>query len=431
MKQEDWTKQLRDRLADHQEAVPEDLWAGIEAGLSDPVPQHRHGTSWRRWVAAAAFALLLAGGTMILWNRGESAEFRGESAEFRGERREERGERIAETLNLAQNHTKGQTLRVNSLQTTESQIIEAEETQISEPETIEPTELPQTIETPETIPTERPQTMPSETPQTMPTETPQTMPSETEKAEVPTIPTEKSVAQTLPQPLTPFAVVKEKRHDSRQLLAALYVGNGQYNQEDIARVQMSPNEARKYNSMNAVSATRSDEIIWLADYEEREHHERPIIFGFQLCYPLTERLSLTSGLVYIRLNSEFAKLMKGTEVEQQQQLHYVGLPLGLQYRLLQLGHLNVYAAAGTQADWNVSARMSVNGSQFDIDHDRLQWSLNGALGLSYDLTPHVALFAEPGIKHYFENGSSVQNYFKDKPTNLSLRVGVQLNVGKR
>ena len=33
MKQEEWTKQLRDKLADHEESAPADLWAGIEARL--------------------------------------------------------------------------------------------------------------------------------------------------------------------------------------------------------------------------------------------------------------------------------------------------------------------------------------------------------------------------------------------------------------
>ena len=73
----------------------------------------------------------------------------------------------------------------------------------------------------------------------------------------------------------------------------------------------------------------------------------------------------------------------------------------------------------------------VNGMQTDIGHDRLQWSLNGALGVACSLTPHVSLFAEPGVRHYFDNGSPLQNYFKDKPTSLSLRVGVQLNVGTK
>ena len=35
MKQEDWTKRLRDRLADHEEPAPVDLWADIEARLKE------------------------------------------------------------------------------------------------------------------------------------------------------------------------------------------------------------------------------------------------------------------------------------------------------------------------------------------------------------------------------------------------------------
>ena len=273
-------------------------------------------------------------------------------------------------------------------------------------------------------------------------------PQEKPKAETPSTAhvttTEKTVAQPVPQsretftprqpvpqPRETFTPSTKRSRDSHRLTAALYVGNGQYNGDDIARVQMSPNMAQKYYAVSAVSGVRSEEPIWLADYEERAHHERPFTLGLQLRYPLTERLSLTSGVVYTRQKSTFTKLMKGTEVEQQQRLHYIGLPLGLQYRLLQMGPLHVYAAAGAQADWNVSARMGVNGMQADIRRDRLQWSLNGALGVACSLTPHVSLFAEPGIRHYFDNGSPLQNYFKDKPTSLSLRVGVQLNVGTK
>ena len=270
-----------------------------------------------------------------------------------------------------------------------------------------------------------------ETPEAMPSETPQTLPAETEKSVAQTMSIEKKVAQTLPQLQNPFAEVKEKRHDSRQLLAALFVGNGQNNRDDIARVQMSDAMAQKYNAMNAIAASRSDAPIWLANYEEREHHERPFVIGLQLCYPLNDRLSLNSGIVYTRLKSEFTKLMKGNEVEQQQLLHYIGVPLGLQYRFLQFGPLSVYASAGGQVDWNVAARMGINGSQFDIDKDLMQWSLNGGLGVSYDVTPHVALFVEPGVKYYIDNDSPVQNYFKDKPTNFSLQIGLQLNLGRK
>ena len=396
MKQEEWTEQLRNRLSDHQEAVPDDLWAGIEAGLDAPVAQRRPAPLWHRWAAAAAVVLLLAGGTMVYFRgereevRGEQLEARGEKQEVRSEKQEVRDERVAEALKPAKS---SQTLMPKMLETLETP---------DNPETPENPDIPDIPEVPDTP--ENPE--PPETP------------------------------EPIAQPENPFviidvATIDVTTHDSRRLTAALYAGNGLDNRYNTDRVQMSHDLAEKYYAMNDMMGTRSEEHIWLANFEEREHHERPFTIGLQLRYPLSGRLSLSSGLVYTRLKSEFTKVMKGNEVEQQQQLHYVGLPLGLQYRLWQIGHLGVYASAGGQVDWNVSARMGVNGSQYDIDKDRLQWSLNGAVGLAYDLTPHVALFAEPGFKYYIDNNSPVRNYFKDKPMNFSLQVGMQLNVGKR
>ena len=40
------------------------------------------------------------------------------------------------------------------------------------------------------------------------------------------------------------------------------------------------------------------------------------------------------------------------------------------------------------------------------------------------------LYAEPGVKYYFDNGSRVVNFFKDKPLNLNLQVGLRLNITK-
>ena len=65
MKQEAWIKQLRDRLADHEEAAPADLWAGIEAKLAQQAAPKRPRIVplWGRWAAAAA---VLAGVIMGL-----------------------------------------------------------------------------------------------------------------------------------------------------------------------------------------------------------------------------------------------------------------------------------------------------------------------------------------------------------------------------
>ena len=52
------------------------------------------------------------------------------------------------------------------------------------------------------------------------------------------------------------------------------------------------------------------------------------------------------------------------------------------------------------------------------------------LGIQYDIIPQLGLYAEPGIKYYFDNGSRLQTFFKDKPTNFSLQLGLRWNLSK-
>ena len=69
MKQEAWIKQLRDRLADHEEAAPADLWAGIEAKLAQQAAPKRPRIVplWGRWAAAAAVlaGVIMGGGYLM------------------------------------------------------------------------------------------------------------------------------------------------------------------------------------------------------------------------------------------------------------------------------------------------------------------------------------------------------------------------------
>ena len=87
-----------------------------------------------------------------------------------------------------------------------------------------------------------------------------------------------------------------------------------------------------------------------------------------------------------------------------------------------------FAAAGFQADWNVAARQNAEGVERHMDRDKMQWSASASLGLQYSLPiggTDLALYAEPGISHYFDNGSPVQNFFKDKPTSMKLQIGLR------
>ena len=62
MSNNDWTNKLRDQLADYQEPVSRDLWAGIEQSLAQKTGHQEvskpgkiiHINTWKRWSAAAA-----------------------------------------------------------------------------------------------------------------------------------------------------------------------------------------------------------------------------------------------------------------------------------------------------------------------------------------------------------------------------------------
>ena len=79
---EDWVKQLRDKLADHQESAPADMWAQIEARLpqSDvpqPVKKPHLVSIWAKYVAvAAAFVGMVTCSGYLLWSISNEVEMK-------------------------------------------------------------------------------------------------------------------------------------------------------------------------------------------------------------------------------------------------------------------------------------------------------------------------------------------------------------------
>lgn len=222
------------------------------------------------------------------------------------------------------------------------------------------------------------------------------------------------------------SVVKTKR----QVSLGLYAMNGLGNQNSSNGVLMADALAKQYMETYAysnVAATRRSEPIWLAGYEERQHHHRPITYGLTLSYPLSDRISLTTGVVYTKLQSDFTQVMRSQQIQQEQTLHYVGIPLNLNYKLWAYKRFRTYLSAGVKADWNVATHLETEGVSQQLAKDRMQWSLNASLGLQYDIVPKLGLYVEPGLNWFPDNGSKLQNYFKDKPLSCSLQLGLRMS----
>lgn len=159
-------------------------------------------------------------------------------------------------------------------------------------------------------------------------------------------------------------------------------------------------------------------------------HRHPFKVGLSIRYRLSNRLSVQSGLNYSYLQSDLTQVNGTAETTERQRLHYLSVPVNVSYSIVRTKRVDVYATGGAEVGKLVSGKRENNGSSTSVSEHRLQYSVNAAVGASYDFGGGVSVFVEPGVSHYFNNHSDVVNYYKDKPTNFSLNVGLRLSVGK-
>ena len=422
MKQEAWIKQLRDRLADHEEAAPADLWAGIEAKLAQQAAPKRPRIVplWGRWAAAAAIlAGVIMGGDYLMNqpDNGQMAVSNGASQMAEVQKVDEI-QTISETEATASSVVMKSQQFVAQLKQVVSSVVTNSDDQpvIAQEQPVE-NQLAELIEQPvENQPIEE---QPSKQ-----------QSSEKQSTAKKQLPTEDDVIRELDR-----KIAEASNQSQSQAAFGLYASNGFGNQMSSNGVVMNPAMAANYSMDNyRSSGTRGDgEVIYVANLAEEEKHYQPISFGLTTNIPIAPRFSIATGLVYTRLRSDFIRKMSDSEFKTEQTLHYIGIPVNLQYQIWNYRFLKIYASAGGQVDYNIKnqQKQSFNSQTSSDGRDRLQFSMQGAVGLQCDIIPMLGLYIEPGVKYYFNNGSDVRNYFKDKPTNFNLQVGLRLNLGNQ
>ena len=166
----------------------------------------------------------------------------------------------------------------------------------------------------------------------------------------------------------------------------------------------------------------------------KSHHFMPISFSLALKYKLSNRFGLETGLSYSRLKSEFEMGTNGNTINEQQTIHYLGIPLKGTYSIYNNKLWNLYGNFGVTMDIPVYAPLNtsyfLNGKMEASDkatlHAPWQWSVGTGLGLQYNLTPNVGLFAEPSLQYYIPTGGSIETYRTEHPFTFSLPLGIRI-----
>jgi len=421
-----WTQRLREKLADHEVAAPADLWAGIEAKLAQrqapkqATKQRAHVVPlWGRWAAAAAVVagILLGAGYRMLQSENTVL-----TADNRNGKVPEQVDRMA-----AEQHSGAASVDSDAILDagTVSRISQGLMARAENADGVVATvqeavsELIHTREAVEEQPSVRHSSdgQPSE-------EKPS---GETTVTRQKALPDQEDAIRQLDE-----KIAREMRRSPSRVGLGLYAANSFGSQMNSNGVVMNPVMAANYSQNNYMSAgTRGDgtDVIYLAGYEESQKHYQPVSFGLTTNIPLAPRLQLATGLVYTRLRSDFTSKTPAGDHLREQTLHYIGVPVSLQYMLWQYSGLRLYASAGGQIDINVAVKAKSDGIDLkDQDRDRLQFSAQAGLGVQYNFIPLMGIYVEPGVKYYFDNGSDVRNFFKDKRTNFNLQVGLRFNL---
>ena len=414
MKQEDWTSRLRERLEGHETPAPEGLWQQIEQSL--PAERKSRVRPLKRWLAAAAAAMLVGGvGLGLLWKSGadnalQTSEDSRDSYNINNVAADDTRKQMAEDepadvsdALVAQTLTNG---------TEDIHISVGNKNIIVTRQVVDGEAVGYSIKAEEKIKEDVPAT---------------NEPMRTEmRGETSLRPSRAQTSETRQQ----MYVRKPRfyqRFSAGLMASSLAMANSKSTMGVLApQVRLSP--ARADGFSNDVSmVNRAPEYV--TGFEERTEHKAPLTFGLKLGYSITQRLWVESGVQYSKLSSTFVRDMRGSELTSEQALHYVGVPLGVGYRIFDVGPLSFYGVAGAQADFNVKAKSSTEGVETTAVKDDVQFSANAALGAQVKLTPHLGIYVEPGARYYFDNGSDVQNYFKDKKLNFNLQVGARWNIG--
>ena len=164
-----------------------------------------------------------------------------------------------------------------------------------------------------------------------------------------------------------------------------------------------------------------------------KHHSLPHTYSLSLRYQATKRIGLESGLSYTRLNSLFQTGEGINRIDEKQRIDYLGVPLKVSYKIWSGKHVGIYTSAGVTLEIPVKSTVTtdyiLNGQPELRDSHHLdvplQCSTGVGVGVQYNITPCISIFAEPGVQYYTPDGSGIDTYRTQHPFTITVPAGLR------
>ena len=188
-----------------------------------------------------------------------------------------------------------------------------------------------------------------------------------------------------------------------------------YNKMGIALNDNTVNNQIEQDSTRIDGAVRSKKMSKTKKSDTAPYdHDMPITIGLSARFHIINRLTLNTGLNYTRYSSTIHR--------KRQHVHYIGIPIRLDWMVIERKYLDFYLGGGAQADKCIHA--TLGGEQ--IHEKKILFSANISAGLQLNLTPSLGLYLEPDIAYNLNKGS-LQTLRTEEATSISSRIGLRFN----
>ena len=158
------------------------------------------------------------------------------------------------------------------------------------------------------------------------------------------------------------------------------------------------------------------------------------LFRVQLAisYPLSARWSIGSGISYSLLQSDYSTVSGETHTNTTRQVHYLGVPLTVQFKAFEFKRLSLIAEAGPMFEAAVGSHVKTLSYVGEMLASRqleylgakdFQWSVNAGIGVQYQLFRYGALFVQPGISWHFAGSGKLESVYTQHPLSFDLSFG--------
>ncbi|AZA91754.1 Uncharacterised protein [Chryseobacterium nakagawai] len=171
--------------------------------------------------------------------------------------------------------------------------------------------------------------------------------------------------------------------------------------------------------------------------EARIKHKVPVTFGLSVYYNLGKRWGIGTGLNYTKLASELHSGSNDNYIKGEQKVHYLGIPVQVNYNVIQKGRFTGYITGGALVEKPIAGSITTSyvvhdevkeTSKENLDHKPLSFSVNTAVGLQVKVVNRLGIYAEPGIGYHFKDENSPNTIYKEKPLHFNVKFGIRLLI---